>query len=1062
MLINYKKKNAKNMKTIFLSVIIPPENNRDCNIFRIMRLTICLLLLFTGLAFAENVHSRNARVNLNQQEVILKDVLKEIEQQTGKRVTGTITDTNGEAIIGANVVEKGTTNGSITDVDGKFVLSVSENAVLIISYIGYVAQEVAVRNLTNVQVELKEDSQSIDEIVVVGYGTQKKVNLTGSVNTVQSERIENKPVTSLVSALTGEAAGVTITQRSGQPGPNQGDIRIRGIGTWGNAAPLVLVDGISMSINDVVPSEVESVSVLKDAASASIYGSRAANGVVLITTKQGAKGKFKLSYDGNLGLQTTTRIPKMATSWEFAELYNQSMTNVGKSSDLYPPDRIERMKAGGDPDKLEGNTDWYKEFLRTSIQQIHQVSITGGNDRFSYAGILGYSNQEGVIPTTAYDRYNARINTKSQLTPWFNLVFNLAYLNSTQKETADGAVNAFQKIARSLPNMPVKYSDGTWSFLSAPTNAVRRVTEDYGMRNVLNNAIMTQISPEITPVKGLLIKGVLGYESNTTLDKTFNKIVEYAAFEPAGQPGIIDVSRNKQTDKWSLYRNLTVNTSATYEFDLGANSFKVMAGASAESFKYAYTLASRQDFPNNDFTEINGGDPNTSAAEGNSTLSSLVSLFGRLNYIYADKYLFEANFRYDGSSKFARGHRFGLFPSFSVGWRISEEAFFEDLKATIPNLKLRGSWGKLGNQQIDNYQYISTFGSNGSYLFNGAINTGYAEVVMGNPAITWETATSYNIGIDFSLLDDRLQTVFDWYLKNTEDILLSLKAPATLGISPSMQNAGSVENKGWEIAVNWQDKIGDSFHYHVGFNLSDVQNKITDLRGYKSPSDGLTTRIEGEPIDAIFGWETAGLCVTQEQYDQYKDLMQTYNTNWNIGDLIIVDRNKDGKIGADDKTVIGNQIPRFGYGINLGFDYKNIDFSCFFQGVGKADGYVTEELVKALGVYSARHDQYTDSFNPANPNPKAYFPRMTNSFEYNYGNMSHWVQDASYLRLKNLQLGYTFHLTRLGIERLRLMLSGENLFTVTKFRAWDPETQVGSRNMYPLVAIYSFGVNATF
>ncbi|MDL2208214.1 TonB-dependent receptor [Parabacteroides sp. OttesenSCG-928-O15] len=988
----------------------------------------------------------------------------QLPQQSGRSITGTIVDERGEPIIGANVMEQGTTNGIVTDVDGKFALTVSPNAVLIVTYVGYLTQRINTAGRNSLSIVLSEDMQTLEEIVVVGYGSQKKANLTGAVNTVKSDQIANKPVTSLVSALAGEAAGVTVTQRSGQPGPDQGEIRIRGVGTWGNAAPLVLVDGISMDINNVVPSEVESVSILKDAASASIYGSRAANGVILITTKQGEKGKIKLNYDGNIGFQTPTRIPEMVSSWQYAELYNQGMANEGRASDLFPAERIARMKAGGDPDRLEGNTDWYKEALNWAApQQIHQVSATGGNDRMTYMGMLGYSNQQGIIPSTSYERFNTRINTKTQLTSWLNLAFNMSYINGTREEPADGAQNAFMYIARALPHIPTKFSDGTWSYYSIQKNPIRFANGDYGLNKISTSATSVQISPEITPIKGLLIKGVLGYESNTVLNKTFNKIVEYEDFEPAGQSSLLDGARNKQTDRWSLYRNLTANASATYEIDLGKNSFKVLLGASAESFKYAYTLASRQDFPNNDFTEINAGDPNTSAAEGNSTYSALVSAFGRLNYVYDDKYLFEANFRYDGSSKFARGNRFGLFPSFSVGWRLSEEAFFENLKAHIPNLKLRASWGKLGNQQISDYQYLSTFGSSGAYLFNGAINSGYAETVMGNQAITWETAKNYNIGIDFSLFDNRLQTVFDWYKRDTEDILLALKAPATLGISPSMQNAGSVENKGWELSINWQDKINKDFSYRVGFNLSDVKNKITDLRGYKSPTNSLTIRIEGQPIDALFGWETLGICVNEEQFEEHKAVMRTYNGNWNIGDLIIHDRSKDGKIGAEDKIVMGNQIPRFTFGVNLGFEYKKLDFSCFFQGVGKADGYVTNIMLKPLNNISARMDHYTDSFNPADPNPKAYYPRLLATYEYNYDqNLSYWVQDASYIRLKNVQLGYTFNFPKLGIEKLRLMFSGENVFTLTNFIAWDPETRVGSSSMYPLVAVYSFGVNVTF
>lgn len=995
---------------------------------------------------------------VNDKAIILNLRKSSAVQQTKRMLTGTIVDESGEPVIGANVVEKGTTNGVITDIEGHFSIPVANNSVLQISYIGYLSQEVVVKNQKAVHITLKEDSQSLEEVVVVGYGTMKKINLTGAIGNVKSDRLANKPITSLASALAGEAAGVTVTQSSGQPGAGQGSVKIRGIGTWENADPLVLVDGISMSINDVIPSEVESVTVLKDAASASIYGSRAANGVILITTKQGQKGKIRLSYDGNVGFQFATRLPEMADSWEYAEMYNQAMANEGKSSSLFPQDRIDRMRAGGDPDKLEGNTNWYKELLKVgAFQHIHQVSVAGGNDRFSYMGVLGYSKQDGIIPSTSFERYNARLNTHTEFTSWLKLGFNMAYLNSTQKESAAGASDAFRRIGRSLPYLPVKFSDGTWSFSSAPTNPIRRVTEDYGMANTFHNATMIQVSPELTPVKGLLIKGVFGYESKSYLDKKFEKIVTYDAFEPAGQATTTELSRNKQTDKSRLYRNLTANATATYDLSVNKNNFKIMAGGSVETFKYAITEASRQDFPNNDFGEIDGGDPSTAVASGNSTYSALASLFGRLNYDYAGRYLLEANVRYDGSSKFARGSRWGVFPSFSVGWRISEEAFFQGLRNQVSNLKVRASWGQLGNQNIGNYQFLSTVGSGENYMFADKVYTSYKESTMGNAIITWETSTNLNFGLDVTTLNDRLNLTFDYYKRMTDDILLPLPAPTSLGIAAPVQNAGTVQNKGWELTVGWRDVIGKEFNYFVNMNLSDVRNKITDLRGYKSPTGNLTTRIEGEPINALFGWKTLGICETEEQLNTYSALMKTYNPNWGLGDIIIDDRNGDKKIDADDKTVIGNSIPRYTFGINLGFDYKGFDFSCFFQGVGKADGYVVNEALAPLGINTVRKDHYTDTFNPAAPQSGKYYPRVLQSYNYNYGYFSHWVQNAAYVRLKNLQVGYTFKLA--SIPKLRVYVSGENLFTLTRFRTWDPETAVGGSSFYPNVTVCSFGVN---
>lgn len=1008
----------------------------------------------------EALKGRNLTYTIvSSKSIVISDLKEQSVPSKNKRVSGTVKSTNGESIIGANVKVAGTTIGCITDIDGNFTLEVPENAKLTVSYIGFQTQEVAINGKSSVNVVLREDNEMLDEVVVVGYGTQKKVNLTGSVETIKSERIADKPVVSLQEALTGEAAGMTITQRSAQPGRNGTTMRVRGVGTWGNADPLVLVDGVAMSMNDIMPSDVESVSVLKDAASAAIYGSRAANGVILITTKQGKKGKVSVNYSGNVGVQQATRVPKMAKSWQYAELYNQSMANEGKSSSLFPQDRIDRMKAGGDPDVLEGSTDWFAEILHPAVQHSHNITVQGGSDKTSYIGSLGYTYQDGVI-FSSYKRYNARINSTTNLTSWFKVGMNLAYINDISSESAAGATAAYYKVPRALPYMPVRFSDGTWSFHSTPTNPVRMASEDYGMHYNKGNKISMLVTPELNFFNCLNIKGVFGYESNTYNDKTFQKTVLYDAFEPAGQASNQFVARNKQTDKWEQYNNLTGSLTATFDKTFGLHSLKLLAGGSLETHKYKYTLGSRQDFPNNDFSEINAGDPNTAYSEGNSTYSALASLFGRINYVFADKYLFEANVRYDGSSKFARGSRWGVFPSFSIGWRLSEESFFSQLKEYIPNLKLRASWGQLGNQQISDYLSISTYGEGWAYMFGNSIASGYQETVMGNPLITWETATNWNAGFDFSLFDNRLNASFDWYKKITDDILLSLEAPSTLGITPSMQNAGSVENKGWEISLNWRDQIGKNFSYNIGFNLADVKNKVTDLHGYKSPSSNLTVRLEGEPLDALFGWETLGICQNEEQYEKYKDVMKTYNENWGIGDLIIKDRNKDNAITADDKTVIGNQIPRFTYGINLGFSYKKFDFSCFLQGVGKVDGFLGRDVIEPMGVMSALEEHYTDSFNPDSPNPDAYYPRILSSWRHNYDNFSHWVQDASYMRLKNIQIGYTFSLPKAKIEKLRVMLSGQNLLTLTKFRVFDPENSLNTVS-FPNVAVYSLGINLT-
>lgn len=1098
-----------------------------------MKLSVFLLLCSIGLAQATDSYAQKATVNLEMRNQTVKEVLDEIEEQSDfsfffnikhvdlhrrvsvvakksdifkvletvfagtdvrysvvdrkiilltekqeiqqinqdKKVTGVIKDQNGEPVIGANVSVKGTTIGTITGIDGDFALEVPANAVIQVSYIGYVSQELRLGGKDHLSIVLKEDLQALDEIVVVGYGVQKKVNLTGSVSSIKSEELERQPIVTMKDALAGLAPGMTVVKSSGQPGSSNPTITVRGVGTWQNAGPLVLVDGMSMNIADVLPNDIESISVLKDAASAAIYGSRAANGVILITTKKGKAGKIQVNYNGNVGWQQATRQPKLATGWQYAELYNRAMLADGKALPdgttlAFPQDKIDRMKNGtGNIDHNEANTDWYDELLQTALQHTHDLSISGGNDRLQYVGTVGYAKQDGII-RSSYERYNTRLNTTANLANWLTLQSNIAYINDVSKESP-GIGYAYVYVPRSFPNMPVKYSDGTWSFHSTPKNPVRMVTDDYGYQRYETDKLSLLFSPEIKLFdNSLFFKGVLGYESKTSYVDKFEKKVVYDAFEPAGQGENIFVARNTKTDTWYRNRNLTLSATANYVKSFGDHDVNLLLGASREQFRYNTTVASRKDFPNNDFEVINPGDASTATASGNKTYSALISVFGRINYSYKDRYLFEANIRRDGSSKFARGHRWGTFPSFSAAWRISEESFFSPLKNAVQNLKLRASWGKLGNQSIDNYLSMSTYnvipGSSRFYMFDGTTQTLMSENVMGNNIITWETSTNLNFGLDVNVFDSRLGFTFDWYNRNTDDILLSLEAPSLLGITPPISNAGKVRNRGWELTVNWQDQVSDDFSYNVSFMLSDVKNKILDLHGYKSPTSDLTTRIEGEPIDALFGWKTLGLADTQEKYEQYKDVMLTYNSNFSMGDIIIEDLDEDGKITEADKTIIGNQIPRYTFSLNLGFNYKAFDFSAMFQGVGKADGFLGRDIIEPLGSQTAMEDHYYDSFDPSNPVTGKYYPRMTLANRLNYANMSHWVQDASYLRLKNLQVGYTFKFgEKIPLERARVYFSGSNLFTLTKYRVFDPENQLNTSS-FPNVRVYSVGASVTF
>lgn len=1098
--------------------------------FRLMRNTVLALFAFAGTLFATNSsYSQTMKVTMTSNNMTVGKVIHEIERQTdylfvydesevnmkrsvkvnaqntpvaevlkemfegtgtyyamegknimlmGKvnapqavqqanKINGVVTDVNGEPIIGANVKIKNESIGVITDIDGRFALEAPIGSVLQFTYIGYVSQEVKVGNLRHLSIVLKEDSKTLEEVVVVGYGTQKKVNLTGSVSSIKSEELERQPVVSMKDALAGLAPGLTVVKSSGQPGTSNPSITVRGVGTWQDAGPLVLVDGMSMNIADVLPNDIESISVLKDAASAAIYGSRAANGVILITTKKGKAGQIHVNYNGNFGWQQATRHPHLTTGWQYAELYNRAMAADGKAlSDgttlLFPQEKIDRMKNGtGNSDHNEANTDWFNELLKTAPQQTHDLSITGGSDRVQYVGTVGWAKQEGVIESS-YERYNIRLNTTANLADWLTIQSNIAYINDVSKQSP-GLTYAYYYAPRSFPNMPVKYSDGTWSFHSTPKNPVRMTTDEYGYQKYETDKLSLLFSPEIKLFKNSLqLKGTLGYETKISYVDKFEKRVIYDAFEPAGQAENVFIARNQKTDTWYRNRNLTLSATANYMKRFGDHDINVLVGTSREQFRYNTTAASRKDFPTDDFEVLDPGDASTAAASGNKTYNALVSAFGRINYSYKDRYLFEANIRHDGSSKFAKGHRWGTFPSFSAAWRISEESFFAPVQDKIQNLKLRASWGKLGNQSISNYLSMSTYGiSSRFYMFDGITQTLMTESIMGNKDITWETSTNLNFGVDVNTLNNRLGFTFDWYTRDTDNILLSLEAPSLLGITPPISNAGKVRNRGWELTVNWQDKIND-FQYNIGFMLSDVKNKILDLNGYKSPTSNLTARIEGEPIDALFGWKTLGLADTQEKYEKYKEVMLTYNPYFSLGDIIIEDLNKDGKINENDKTIIGNQIPRFTFSLNLGFNYKAIDFSALFQGVGKVDGFLPGDVIEALNAKTAMREHYYDSFDPANPKSGKYFPRLTTTNSLNYANMSHWVQDGSYIRLKNLQVGYTFKFgPKIPVEKARIYLAGQNLFTITSYRIFDPESGTNP-TAFPNSRVYSIGANITF
>lgn len=977
-----------------------------------------------------------------------------------KKITGVVTDANGEPVIGANVVERGTTNGTVTDMDGKFTLHVAEKGLLTISYIGYNNQEIALNGKSSFTIKLQEDSETLEEVVVVGYGTQKKTNLTGAVAVVSSEELSKKMVGQSSMALQGVMPGVTVTQTSGQPGKDGGTIRIRGIGTLpdSDSSPLTLIDGVEMNINNVDPNLIESISVLKDAASSAIYGSRAANGVILITTKRAKTGEFSVSYNGYAGWQNPTDLRHPVDAVSHMQMMNIANTNVGKNP-IFGNEQINNTISGKDRDKYP-NTDWQKLIYNGSgFQQNHFVTLNGGSEKMRVLAAIGYYDQQGIVDNTNYKRYTARFNTDMQLSNRFSVKIDV-YGRLMKMEEPSSGVTGDDSLLYWLNRMPATQpailSNGLMGIGWDGDNPYAKIYES-GMNR------------ENTP--SLAATGSLKYEFTNWLDLTaayslhfvpkentkFNNSV--TTYYPNGDVAYVKPAKNSLSETRTNTLNQDFKAMLNFNKRFGDHTVKALAGFSQEAYVSKWISASRLDFIFPEYPVLDAGSIEDMKNGGTGDEWVLRSLYGRINYDYQDKYLFEANIRYDGSSRFASGHKWGLFPSFSAGWRISEEAFWEPAKNIVDNLKIRASWGQLGNQLIGNYPFAS-FVNYGTAIMGGqAVSTAFLEA-MANPEISWEKTTMTNIGLDVSLLS-KLSVNFDYYYRRTSDILLKLDIPTFTGLKAPYQNAGVVDNKGWDLGITWRDAIAD-FQYSATFVLSDVKNKIVDTKGVKRT--GITVNNEGYPINSLYGLEAIGY-ITDADYDANgKYAGATQYGNFGPGDIKYKDQNKDGVINDKDETIIGSTIPRFNFSLNLNASWKNFDMSMFWQGVGKADGYLNGNATMPFLMGGTAQEMHKDYWTPENQD--AAFPRLAFNEINNEKNSTFWMKSAAYLRLKNLQIGYSIPqavLSKFFVKKLRIYVSGQNLFTIDKFwDGFDVEAPVGNGSYYPQVKLYSVGLDIKF
>ncbi|MDE6181232.1 MAG: TonB-dependent receptor [Phocaeicola sp.] len=994
-----------------------------------------------------------------------------IVQQNGA-CKGIVKDATGEAVIGASVVVKGTTNGTITDFDGNFSLdNVKKGDVLVISYVGYQTQEIK-WNGTPLKVVLKEDSKTLSEVVVVGYGTQKKANLSGAVAQVNSEELTNRPISNVSSGLQGLMPGVTVTAGQGRPGEDGSNIRIRGVGTLNNASPYILIDGVeSGSMNDLDPNDIESISVLKDASSAAIYGSKASNGVILITTKRGKTSAPRISYNGYVGFQNATATIDRVSSADYARLYNR-IDDANGQPHRYSDEDIRLFENGTDP-YGHPNTDWNDAAYQTGVIHKHNVNINGGTDQAKYMASIGYLGQTGILPNSERSQFNGRMNLDVNITKKLHARMNLAYIKNDYKDPNSNYGGGWSdQIIRQLnilsPMIPIKKEDGTYG----QTNDGNPIAWlDSGQTvDKYNQNFTGMLSLDYEIIDGLKATVTGAYVNDDQHYKAFVKKIENDPAQAARPNSLTESFRN-----WNRYN---FDALLNYDKQFGDHGLKVMLGYHAEAFDVRYNSMYRENFPNNELDDMNAGATATQTNSGYTRELNMLSYFGRVNYDYRGKYLFEANVRADASSRFAPGNRWGYFPSFSGAWRISEESFMEGLRENwLSNLKIRASWGQLGNQDAlgdgsptggDFYPWLNTYSLGANYPFGGALTTGYYQGSYKIATLSWEKATTWGIGVDFTLFNKVTGSV-DYYNRKTSDIIMNVSVPQEFALSAYKDNVGSMKNTGVELQLAYNDRYND-WSWGVSGNFAYNKNTIEDLGGVERMEDGSYMREVGSPIHSWFVYRTDGFFQSDEEAAAWEAKYgNPFGKKFRAGDLRYVDTDGDGKLTGSDRELYKTSDPKFTFGFNLNAGYKNVDVSMNFTGAAGVGYAFTKE---AFGEFSgsAGHPStaWLDSWTPENKN--ASMPRIAESrqspSEASVVMSDFWIINTSYLRMKTFQLGYTFPknwIEKCGIQNLRIYYSAENLLTFDSMPInVDPETVSERLSSYPLNKTHSFGVNITF
>lgn len=1105
------------------------KNPRFKQIFRIMRISTFLLMVCVFCSYAGNAHSQNAKVSIRMNNVKLDKILNEIENQTdylfiynnqvdinkitsvkvkneavaqvldrilsgtginyelegthiiltteaikdlhaqqqAKTVTGTVTDVSGEPIIGANIRIKGTTTGTITDIDGNFSIEAEPQSVIEVSYIGYLTQETVINNQKSIRFLLKEDTKTLDEVVVIGYGVQKKADLTGSVANINTEKLNTQSNANIGQALQGKIAGVDIVSQGGAPGSGT-RIMVRGIGTLNNASPLYIVDGMYMnSIDHINPNDIASIDVLKDASSAAIYGSRAANGVIIVTTKEGSntEGKPIIDLSVNLGISTASKFLDMLDAKGWAEVTTIARQAIGKPALDMATDLANK------PDN-----DWQDIMFRPALMQNYNLSVKGGGKYSTYYTGLGYFNQDGIVKGTNYQRYNIQSKNdykRGIFSAGTNLIISFSHDKPLHQELRGGMIGT---ILQSVPTLE-KYDDtreggygGTYGDVVNIPHPLAIIDDNIMDRYNENVKIFANLYAQIELFKGLK------YKLNLTPDFSFER---YKNYLNKYDFGLATNSITQLTERQRRRRNILVENLLTFDRTFGEHKISALAGYTYQDSRFRHIQAYGEGLPQG-LEEIDAATTNRSN-EGNSWRSVLTSILGRVFYSYQNKYLFTATIRRDGSSKFGKNNRYGYFPSFSLGWNVAEEKFMENVH-WLDQLKLRGGYGVLGNQEIDNYQYSSTITTGINYPDgNGGLLQGAFPKNFANPDIKWEETAMTNVGIDFMAFNNRLSLTADYYVKNTKDILLTVPIPISSGgANDPIRNAGKIRNNGFEFNLGWMDQPNPDISYGINLIWSFNKNKVIamgsesgSIKGGSTNQNITTSETKaGYPIGGYWLISTAGYFNSQEEVDAYAKDGKKIQPAAEPGDIKFVDANNDGVINDDDRVFQGSPFPDFTFALNGNMRYKNFDLSIGLQGVlgnkiYNATRQTLEDVTKGSNFLASCLDYWT----PENKN--ASHPRLTwdDPNRNTRAESDRYLENGSYLRLRSVQLGYTFPQTwfKGAIQHARVYINAENLFTITSYSGYSPDVNADNANyrgfdnfIYPTNRTFMLGLNVTF